>query len=474
MEAIMLIDFGSTYTKVTGVDLEREEILGTSKSFTTVETDICLGLEKAIHQLEEQTGALEWKFKYACSSAAGGLRMIAVGLVNDLTSKAAKEAALSAGAKVLKVYSMELTDDDILDINMLKPDILLLTGGTDGGNQKIVLHNANQLAKTEGTFPIIYSGNRSVKNQVCNILETNNREVIPTENVMPKFGLLNISPAQEAIKAVFINKIIEAKGIKNAESLIDNVLMPTPLAVMNGVKLLGDGYNSETGMGDLMVVDIGGATTDIHSVCDGFPTVANVILKGIEEPRVKRSVEGDLGARYSLSSALEISDKKLLAWQLGLAMEELEDLIQSLVNNPQLVGDELTLRKDLKPMDKYPERIRDFDDLIAKLVTKESVKRHCGFLKEHYTPFGLCYEQFGKDLTKVTKIIGTGGPLIHSKDPRAILESASFEEGSPFVLKPKLTQYYLDHHYILAAMGLLASFNKEIAYRILLKNLKEI
>lgn len=461
MKAVMLIDFGSTYTKVTGVDLDTSKILGTSKSFTTIESDICIGLENAITRLEETTGKLDWTFKYGCSSAAGGLRMVAVGLVDDLTSKAAKEAALSAGAKVLKVYSMELTEDDIEDINSLKPDILLLTGGTDGGNQKIVIHNAKQLSKTTGNFPIIFAGNRSAKTKVSEILRAANKEVIPSENVMPTFGVLNILPAREAIKDVFLDKIIEAKGIKNAENLIDNVLMPTPLAVMKGAKLLGDGYSKSTGIGDLLVVDIGGATTDIHSVCDGLPSVPNVYLKGIEEPRVKRSVEGDLGARYSLGSAIEISDKKFLRNELELGEQELDQLINRLLNNPELVGED-------------QELIRKFDDLVAKLVTKESVRRHSGMLKEHYTPFGMSYEQYGKDLTGVTKIIGTGGPLIHSKNPRRILESSTYEEEFPFVLKPKLSDYYLDNDYILAAMGLLAETNKECAYTILSKHLKKL
>lgn len=471
MKPVMLIDFGSTYTKVCGIDMDTCEIMGTSKAFTTIETDICIGLQHAIDALEETTGCVEWQTKYGCSSAAGGLRMVAVGLVNDLTSKAASEAALSAGAKVLKVYSMELTTEDIEDINQLNPDIVLLTGGTDGGNQKVVCHNAKQLATATGRFPIIYSGNRSVKAKVIQILEESNKEVIPTQNVMPAFGVLNILPAREAIKKVFLDKIIEAKGIKHAENLIDNVLMPTPLAVMNGAKLLGDGYSRESGLGDLIVVDIGGATTDIHSVSDGLPTLPNVVLKGIEEPRVKRSVEGDLGARYSLSSAIEINDVNMIAKRLNIDVVDLEHLIKELVLNPELTGDQL--HSDESHM-VHNKLIRAFDDLVAELVTSESVTRHSGKLKEHYTPFGMSYEQFGKDLTGVQTIIGTGGPLIHANDPKRILQSSDFDEKQPFVLKPKLKNYYLDQEYILAAMGLLASIDEQIAYTILIKHLQKL
>ena len=109
MKAVLLIDFGSTYTKLTAADIDNEVILGTAKAFTTISTDINEGLENALKDLEKQIGRINYTARYACSSAAGGLRMAAVGLVPDLTAEAAKRAALSAGAKVLKVYSYDLT-----------------------------------------------------------------------------------------------------------------------------------------------------------------------------------------------------------------------------------------------------------------------------------------------------------------------------------------------------------------------------
>jgi len=473
MESIMLIDFGSTFTKVTGVDLENEIIIGTSYAFTTIETDVREGLSSAINKLERTSGNILWGSKYACSSAAGGLRMIGIGLVEELTSKAAKEAALSAGAKVLKVFSMELTEDDISDINNLKPDILLLTGGTDGGNQKVVLHNAMALTKLEVNVPVIYSGNRSVKNQVVKILDQAGFEVKSTENVMPKFGELNIDPARAAIQEVFLNKIIEAKGIKDAESMINNVLMPTPLAVMKGAELLADGYDCETGYGDMIVVDIGGATTDIHSICEGLPTKANVVLKGIEEPRVKRSVEGDLGARYSLAATIDLLDENEIVSELQISYEELKDIVSLLINHPEMTSNETEDNISEKTSDSN-NIIKKFDEYIAKKVIQEGIKRHSGRLKEYYTPFGMGYEQQGKDLTDVTIIVGTGGPLIHSENPIEILKAGNYADNEPFVLKPTFSKYYLDQSYILAAMGLLSEIDREKAYRILNKYIIEL
>ena len=146
MKNILLIDFGSTYTKLTAVDLDREEILGTASAFTTVETDINDGLRNGLERLKLVTGDIEYEARYACSSAAGGLRMITSGLVPELTGEAAKLASLGAGAKVVGIYAFQLTEDDIADIKASAPDILLLVGGTDGGNTECILHNARMLA----------------------------------------------------------------------------------------------------------------------------------------------------------------------------------------------------------------------------------------------------------------------------------------------------------------------------------------
>ena len=130
MRPILLIDFGSTYTKVTAVDVENAKLLGSAAAYTTVQTDVNDGLANAVTRLEEQTGKLDFAERYACSSAAGGLRMIASGLVPELTAEAAKCASLGAGAKVVKTYSFELTEDDAAEILAAKPDIFLLVGGT--------------------------------------------------------------------------------------------------------------------------------------------------------------------------------------------------------------------------------------------------------------------------------------------------------------------------------------------------------
>ncbi|MGI5854372.1 MAG: glutamate mutase L, partial [Bacillota bacterium] len=131
----MLIDFGSTFTKVTAVDMEAGRLLGTARAATTVDEDITIGLEAALSELGKQIGRLEYEVKLACSSAAGGLRIVAIGLVPELTAQAASMAALGAGAKVLRTFSYEIGEEEITQILELRPEIILLAGGTDGGNQ---------------------------------------------------------------------------------------------------------------------------------------------------------------------------------------------------------------------------------------------------------------------------------------------------------------------------------------------------
>lgn len=255
MTPVLLIDFGSTYTKVTAIDLDRELLLGTAASYTTVETDVTEGLANALALLEAKTGPLTFAHRYACSSAAGGLRMMASGLVPELTAPGRPgRPAWGPEPKVLKTYSFQLTEDDAEEIAALKPDIFLLVGGTDGGNTECILHNAQVLAEVGGEFPIVVAGNRTASRQCQRILE--GREVHLCENVMPRFGVLNIEPAQKAIREVFLRRIVKAKGLSKTDSLLSGILMPTPSSVMRAMELLSCGCQEEAGIGDLLAVDV--------------------------------------------------------------------------------------------------------------------------------------------------------------------------------------------------------------------------
>lgn len=443
MKPILCIDFGSTYTKVVGVDINEPKILGRAQSFTTIKEDINVGLEKAIDKLSKSTGILEWPVRFACSSAAGGLKMIAIGLVPQLTMEAAKRAALSAGAKILKTYSYELNQAEITEIARLKPDIILFTGGIDGGNQKVLLHNAHQLTHCKVRCPLVFAGNKAVSDEVSKILKASDWKVYVADNVMPTLNELRIDSARALIRDIFLEHIVIAKGLSKVQDTIDNILMPTPSAVLLAAELLAQGHIGAKGIGELIIVDVGGATTDVHSVAVGQPSQTNVMLKGLSDLKIKRTVEGDLGARYSLPSLVEVVGIETIASTIPTSVEVVNEILKDLLAHPENFVSE-------------PGLLKTLDDVAAEIAVKESVTRHVGMLEVHYTPFGTVYQQTGKDLSLVSHVIGTGGPLIYHHNVRSALKAAQFDPKNPFSLKPLSPHYYIDKQYILAAMGLLS------------------
>lgn len=462
VKAYLLIDFGSTYTKLTAVDIENEEILATAKDITTVDSDIMVGFNKAYGKLLEQLNGKDVEFvnKLACSSAAGGLKMIAVGLVPELTAEAAKRAALGAGARVLKVYSFELTLKEIEEIKNSNLDIILLAGGTDGGNKDCIIHNANMLARAGVKLPIVVAGNKVAEDEIIRIFDEAGMYYRVTENVMPRLNHLNVEPAREEIRKIFMNKIVEAKGMKSAESFISGILMPTPAAVLKAARVLSEGSDKEEGIGDLVVVDIGGATTDIHSLADGEPTKVGVDLRGLEEPFAKRTVEGDLGMRYSALSLWEAAGTRKVQKYLQDKSFNVEENCKYRSENIRMVP-------------QTEEEIK-FDEAMAKVATDMAMERHVGIVETVYTPMGNVYTQTGKDLMELKYLIGTGGVLVHSKNPKEILKAGTFDMSNPTYLKPQHPEYLLDKTYILSAMGLLAEELPDMAVRIMKRYLVKL
>ncbi|MDR2483866.1 MAG: glutamate mutase L [Treponema sp.] len=458
MEAIVLIDFGSTNTKVTAADPVGERLLGTATAFTTIETDIGEGLGEALSLLQKEAGPLTFVERFACSSAAGGLRMVAAGLVPALTAEAARLAALGAGAKVAGLYSYELTDEDIAGIAALKPDIFLLTGGVDGGNRECILHNAKMLAAMNppASFPVLVAGNRSAAAECARILS--GWEVIRCPNVLPRLGTLNIEPAQEHIRRLFLERIIRARGLSREQELISGILMPTPSAVKRALELLSEGAASETGLGELVAVDLGGATTDVYSMSSGLPKNGETILKGIPEPFSKRTVEGDIGMRYSAAGVLEAAGKEQLASLSGLRPEDIENRIRRLAARPEVI----------------PETPEDeaLDYALAAAAVETAVERHSGTLEEVYTPAGPVFVQAGKDLRAVNRLILTGGAVIRNRRAGEIAGHARYSREKPASLRPVAEELYIDKSYILAAMGLLSETRPKTALSIMKKEIQ--
>ena len=456
MKAVLLIDFGSTMTKVTAVDVDTEEILGTSQSYTTIETDIINGLNNAVALLKEKIGDVTFVEQYACSSAAGGLRMVAIGLVPELTAKAARQASLGAGAKVIKTYSYELTESDLAEIDAINPDICLLTGGTDGGNKENIVFNANMLARSKGKFPIIIAGNRNCADTCKEILKDKQTHVC--ENVMPRLDIPNVGPVQAKIREIFLEQIVKAKGLSNAEALVGDILMPTPSAMLTAMKLLAKGTKTEEGIGDLVGVDLGGATTDIYSMSFGLPTTGMTSLKGLREEYAKRTVEGDIGMRYSIHGIVDAAGISRVSELSGLDEDRCRELV-----------DYLSVHTDVVPGD--DDELEKLDFALASLAIEAAVTRHAGRLEQFYSPMGISYMQTGKDLTAVKIVIVTGGALIHTKRTGAIAAHAQFTPLDAMSLKPKEAEVLVDRKYILAAMGLLSTVYPDTALRIMKREL---
>ena len=456
MKNVLLIDFGSTYTKLTGVDLIKEEIIGTASAYTTVETDINEGLNKGLEKLEKITGKIKYDACYACSSAAGGLRMVTSGLVPELTVEASRLATLGAGAKAVGTYSFELTDEDIEEILKINPDIFLLVGGTDGGNKECIIHNARMLAKAKPKFPVIIAGNRTASKECQEILE--GCEVYVCENVMPKFGVLNIEPTQNKIREIFLNHIIYAKGLSKVSDLLSDIMMPTPSAVLKALELLAGGFDDELGIGELIAVDVGGATTDVYSIADGMPEHMNTVYKGLPEPYAKRTVEGDIGMRYGAQGIVDSAGINKISFLSGLTEERASELIEKIKENTQIVPN-----GDLE--------LEALDFSLASCAVDEAVNRHAGKISETYTMMGQTFVQEGKNLTKVNEIIVTGGSLIHAKKTLEIARFAGFSKNNPASLRPRKLNVRVDKKYILAAMGLLSSYYPKTALRIMKKEI---
>ena len=446
----LFVDFGSTFTKLVAFDLDAEELLARVQVPSTVEQDITVGLDEAFSLLAQTVTVSEAERHnaLACSSAAGGLRVVCVGLVPEYTTEAGRRAALGAGAKIVGSYSFELTASELREIEDIAPDIVLLTGGTDGGNRKVITHNAALLAGSgSGISNVIVAGNKSAYDEVEALFSGSGKDVTFTANVMPEIGVLEVDDANGKIRDLFIERITEAKGIGRARDMIADVIMPTPAAVLEAARLLADGSYGEEGLGELLLVDVGGATTDVYSVAKGTPTNAAVHFVGLPEPYAKRTVEGDLGLFHNLDTLREILDVDAVPPGFDEAVAAM------CAENSVPRGD-----------DQVACHL-----LLSEAAVRSAVDRHAGSLRPVVTPNGEVWLQRGKDLTAVRWLLGAGGPISFSADPRRVLQGGLFDPTLPTLLKPKTPEMLLDRHYILFALGLLAQSEPAAALRLMRK-----
>ena len=358
--------------------------------------------------------------------------------------------AESAGAKVIKTYAYEISEAEQAEIAAIRPDIVLLCGGTDGGNKDVIIRNAALLAEIPGAFSVIAAGNKSASRELDAILKASGKDYSIVNNVMPVFGKLDIEPARSAIRDVFIDRIIDAKGLAEVQRMTDAPIIPTPLAVLRGCELLSLGTRKTPGIGEFLAIDLGGATTDVYSMAKGAPSLDNVLVKGLPEPYAKRTVEGDLGMRYSASFLLEQAGAENVAEDCGRHPDAVSDWVGRCAASPET----------LAPADSAE---RGIDESLAGFAIEIAVERHCGVMERTYTPLGEMYTLTGKDLSAAPYVIGIGGALRNSANPHAILRRAAWTAKKAGHMLPKAPGYMLDQRYILSAMGLIGSIDPELA-----------
>jgi len=422
----LVAEIGSTTTVVSAFEglapdsSVEPRLLGQGVAPTSVlQGDVGIGVEAARAELEAATGPLDAAVTLATSSAAGGLRMTVHGLTRKMTAMAAREAALGAGGVVEFVTAGPLRDHDLVSIEEVGPSLVLLAGGVEGGDSETVLHNARMLAGLQARPIVIYGGNSAVRAEACELLEDAGFRVHATANVYPAVDELDILPARAVIHDAFEEHIVHAPGMERIGELVSGRILPTPGAVLIAAELLAEA------VGDLVVVDVGGATTDVHSVTDGSPDIA-AIATG-PEPHSKRTVEGDLGTFVSARHVAALIDEALRPEGLPPAIPTASADVAAAV-------------------------------LLARTAAVVGVQRHAGRLSHLYTPKGRQTVAKGRDLTACRVVVGTGGALTRLPGGEAMLRAAlAPASGSDRLLPPWDARCVLDRDYIFAACGALST-----------------
>ena len=439
MGVVALADFGSTYTKLSLVDPDAGELIARGEAPTSIDTDLMEGYEVALERaMGALGGALTIDERLAVSSAGGGLKVAAVGLVEDLTAAAARQAALNAGARVGAVLSGALDDEKLDLLRAARPEIVLFAGGTDGGQADLVVENARRLAARRLACNAVVACNAEVANEVAELLRADGMRAEVAANVMPELGRLEVEGAREAILRVFLEHVIGGKGLSASLEFERMVRMPTPEAVFEATRLLGDA----------VTIDVGGATTDVHS-----SRSAEVAAPGIEDPLLPpplslRTVEADLGLRAGAAGVAEVDAR----W-----MEEMG------------AGDGAAIRQGVLKRSECPGWIPEsreglrFDRLLATGAATQALTRHCGTMllgRGEGGPPTLVRD--GPDLRESPLLLGTGGVFKHRNDGEAILAEA-LARRAPRSLAPREPRIAIDRGYVLAAAGLLASVDQKAA-----------
>jgi uncharacterized protein (TIGR01319 family) len=399
---VVCVDIGSTYTKAALVDVSAGTLLGTAQAPTTA--DVVDGVLIASAGLDGDI--------VACSSAGGGLRLAVVGYEELISAEAGHRAALSAGARVVHVAAGRLDDAALAGLRAIAPDVVLLVGGTDGGEASVLRHNAAALAGMGWSVPVVLAGNDAVRDEVTAVLRDGGLPVRVADNVLPDIGRLAPECARTAIREVFLEHVIGGDRLSTDPRLRQWVRAVTPDAVLEGVSVLA-GLRSAAEVPGVVVLDVGGATTDVYCVPDPDAEQATLGREAVGVPARRRTVEGDLGVSKS------VDDLRAAALAEGLT-----------------VGDD--------PL------------ALGEAAATVALRRH---LRAE-----AAYGPGGAGARGVGLVVLSGGVFRHA-DPAAVddvvARLAADRGGAGSVLSG--TPVVVDRRYVLAAAGLLASEHPDAA-----------
>jgi uncharacterized protein (TIGR01319 family) len=436
---VLCVDVGSTFTKAALVDTDNGELLATASHPTTLATDVLDGIDACREELARAHPAAADAEVLACSSAGGGLRIAVVGTEALVTAEAGRRVALSSGGKVAVVSAGGLDDQAYADLQGAAPDLVLLVGGTDGGNAEVLEADAAFLAGHGCALPVVVAGNADAADRVAGLLAGGGTPYVLTDNVVPKIGVLAPEPARRAIREVFLRHVIGGKGLSSRADFTAMVQGPTPDLVLTGVELLA----AEVGR-PVAVVDVGGATTDVHSVVPLDPEDAGLSREVVASTPVTRTVEGDLGMRWSALSTWEAGVES------GLLGDDLREAAELRAREPSFLPS-----TDLE---------READLQLANAAATMAVRRHVGRSRVVVGPDGRVVERTGKDLREVVLLVGSGGVLRHAAPTEAGAVLAGAVGVSPEGWQqPEHPRVVVDRDYVLAAIGLLAPRHRSAA-----------
>lgn len=498
---VLTVDFGSTFTKIGTYNAETDEY--DLKYVPTTPDDIRIGLANGLGVLEECQARGDWKpledamnrydVKLPCSSAKGGLKMVTVSLTSQESGFAADVAALTAGAKLLNSYSGKLTPEQARFIfEQDQPEIILIAGGVNyGGDTETQIHNAQMLAGhahyatySDYGVPMVYAGNQDCREEVRKAFEEKGIDYRLVENVMPEINTFQIEVVNEAIRELFQTVIIRGKGFDVVEEYMSDKFIPTPRAAFRGINLLAKGYGSKPGLGSIMALDIGGATTDFYSNVmdnplyvypgdDSTKKLKRTILKTPNTPLAYRRVEGKYGMSYNAENIKELDRFKdgSLAHDLGEFLSQrfptidldpdnqFYPFIRKLNSHLWVDVDNYLSWISANPLEMPKSRIENAArSFLAREIMAVATQRNLGHVDETETYF----MQYGVNfLNQPVTTLLIGGTIYHKfksgdqdlmQDLSLIADGTTFNPAQDSVLRPN-GNVLLDASYLVSIIG---------------------